>query len=471
MKKIESFLSSGLYITIIFGITLLAWSFYKETPPHVFNLYNMIGVFLLILINTLILSFFRNTLYTIPVIMSFLFIINKSTISFDTLEQMGFPVVAFSIFWVGYIVHMIRFKPKFKPKTFFIGFGLIALSYLMPLIYTPWSISGFMVSIMGLVYLILYIFYSNTIKGNIDYLFKILMVVNIILTAQVMLYLYRGYVLHPELDIYHRIYAGWGRNLGWANINDMCFYIALTFPSYLYFIFKKPQTYLVWFLMIFPTAVVILSKSRGGIIGFAAALLGVIVFFFFRGNKKHLTHGLIFLGITLTIAYLTREVFYIWWDFFMDSFGDDINSFSSGRIDIYKFGLQIFKDHPLFGGGWMSINLYPNGNLFGNRIFMYHSTFIQALAAMGIFGLIALLIHYFQIAHYIFKNPTLEKFLLLIGYLASQAHGLIDNVQYAVPYSILIVLILAIFETSEKQTLFESKNYRYNYLEQLKGEA
>src|SRR5690606_7817032 len=122
------------------------------------------------------------------------------------------------------------------------------------------------VSMMGALYLGLYIFYSSTIKGNIDYLFKIMLFANLLLTAEVMIYLYRGYLLNPELDIYHRIYAGWGRNFGWANINDMCFYIALTFPSYLYFIFKKPNTYLIWFLMILPTAVVILSKSRGGII-------------------------------------------------------------------------------------------------------------------------------------------------------------------------------------------------------------
>ncbi len=465
MKKIESFLNSGLYIAIIFGITLVAWSFYKETPPHVFNLYNMVGVFLLILVNTLLLSFFRNTLYTVPVVISFLFIINKSTISFDSVGSMDFPFIAFFVAMMGFLIHFIRFKPQIKRHQFFIGFALIAISYVIPLLYTPFSVSGLTVSLMGALYLGLYLFYSSTIKGNIDYLFKILLLANILLTAEVAIYLYRGYLLNPELDIYHRIYAGWGRNLGWANINDMCFYIALTFPSYLYFIFKRPQTYLIWFLMIFPTAVVILSKSRGGVIGYVIVVLGVIAFFLLRGNKKHLTHGLIFLSITALMAYFTREVFYIWWDFFLDSIGDDLNSFSTGRIDIYKFGLEVFKEHPIFGGGWMSINTYPGGNLFGGRIFMYHSTFIQALASMGIFGLIALLIHYFQIAKYIFKNPTLEKFLFLIGYLASQAHGLIDNVQYAVPYSILIVLILAIFETAERKTMFESKQLRYHYIE------
>jgi len=464
MKSFERFLKSGLYIAIIFGITLLAWSFYKETPPHVFNLYNMIGVFVLILINSFLLVSYRNTLYTIPIAIAFLFIINNSTISFESVNDMGFPFIAFFTAITGFIIHFIRFKPQIKRKRFFWGFALIALSYVIPLLYTPFSISNLTVSMMGVLYFGLYLFYSSTVEGDLDYLFKIMMLANILLTAQVGFYIYRGYVLNPELDFYHRIYAGWGRNLGWANINDMCFYIALTFPSYLYFIFKKPQTYLLWFLMILPTAVVILSKSRGGIIGYVIVVLGVIVFFLLRGNKKHLTHGLIFLVITGTIAYFTREIFYIWWDFFLDSIGDDLNTFSSGRIDIYTFGLEIFKQNPIFGGGWLSINQYPNGNLFGNRIFMYHSTLIQALAAMGLFGFLALLLHYTQILTYIFKHPTLEKFLFLIGYFASQVHGLIDNVQYAVPYSILIVLFLSIFETAPRQTHFESIDYRYHLI-------
>ncbi|RJX25054.1 MAG: O-antigen ligase domain-containing protein [Acholeplasma sp.] len=465
MKRFEPFLKSGYYIGFIFLVTLFAWSFYEETPPHLFNLYNMMVVFGLIALNTLLLISFENTLYTVPIVFSFLFIINNSTIDFNSVGQLGFPIIAFGVFILGYLIYFIKYKPKFKAKTFYWGLFLIGLSYVIPLIYTPFEVNGIMVSMAGFIYFGIYLFYSNTIKGNIDYLFKILLIVNLLLTAQVGLYLYRGYLLNPQLDFYHRIYAGWGRNLGWANINDMCFYIALTFPSYLYFIFKKPQTYLLWFMMLLPTAVVILSKSRGGIIGYAAVLLGVMLFFFFRGNKKHLFHGLIFLAISSFIAYQIREVFYIWWDFFLDSIGDDLNDFSTGRISIYLFGLDVFKQNPLFGGGWLSINGFPGGNLFGGRVFMYHSTIVQSLAAMGIFGFLALLFHYFQIAKYVFKHPTLEKFLFLIGYLASQAHGLIDNVQYAVPYSVLIVIILAVFETSEKTTSFESKKYRYHFIE------
>ncbi|PKK87698.1 MAG: hypothetical protein CVV62_02710, partial [Tenericutes bacterium HGW-Tenericutes-7] len=164
MKKLESFLNSGLYIFIIFLITFVSWSFYHDTPPHLFNLYNMIGLFILIAINTLVLASFKNTLYSLPTIISFLFIINKATISFESVSAFGFPLFAFSVFLLGPLIHFIRFKPKMKKGIFFLGFGLIALSYLIPLIYTPFEIAAIPVSLMGTLFFGVYVFYSSTMK-------------------------------------------------------------------------------------------------------------------------------------------------------------------------------------------------------------------------------------------------------------------------------------------------------------------
>lgn len=461
MKLIERFLNSGLYLGVVFLVTFISWSFYEETPPYLFNYYNTLGILWLILVMTLILSFFRNTLYVIPLLVSILFIINKSNMDFETTAAFGFHYIGFSLIFLGPIIHMIRFKPKFKKGYFFLGLFLIALGYVIPLIYTPFVLSAFPISLIAFAYLLVYIFFTSTVKGNLNYLFKMMMFANLLLTAQVFFYLYQGYMANPHLDLYYRIYSGWGRNLGWANINDMCFYIALTMPSYLYFIFKKPKTYLTWFLMILPLTAVILSKSRGGVIGFAVVVIGLILFLVLKGNKKHLTHGLVFLTLTLTIFWINREIFHIWWEFFLESWNEDLNDFSSGRIAIYQNGLMMFQDYPLFGAGWYSIQrLYP-----GARMYMYHSTFIHVLATMGLFGLSALIVHYTQIAKFFLKEVTLEKTLFLIGYLASQVHGLIDNVQYAVPYSVLIVLILAVFENSDKKTSFELIDQRYHYIE------
>lgn len=460
MKTLEKFLNSGLYIAIIFLITFISWSFYHETPPYLFNLYNMIGLLILVTLNTVILSLFKNTIYSIPTLISFLVFSNQSDISFESFSQLAFPALAFSIFLIGLLIHFLRFKPKLVIGKFFLGICLIAVSYLMPLIYIENPMNAALISLAGMLYLLLYVFYSSTLKGNLNYLFKVLMFLNILLTAQVFFFVYQGYLLYPELDFFHRIYQGWGRTFGWANVNSICFYIALTFPSYLYFIFKKPKTYLLWFLTFLPVVAILLTQSRGGMLGFLVAALGILTFFILKGNKKHFFHGLVFLAVVTIIFYLGRNALYLWWEFFLESLGNDINDFSSGRLVIYQNGWEIFKTYPLFGGGWLAILSFTTGELF-----MFHNTFIHALATMGLFGLIALMVHYVQIGKYMFKDMSLEKSLFLIGYIATQIHGFVENVQYAVPYSVLLVLILTSFETSEKKTSFEVVNQRYHVIE------
>ena len=461
MKLIERFLNSSWYIVLVFGLTFLSWTFYQDTPPHDFNVYNMAGVFFLILIFALLLAFFQNTLYTVPLLMSFLFVLSKTNMTFETVAELGFPYFAFFVFLLGPIIHIIRFRPKLTVGRLTLGLVLIALAYLIPLSYLPFDLRAIPVSIMGVIYVLVYLILLSTTKGNLAYLFKILLVVNLFFTAQVFVYVYRGMQLFPDQDLYRRLLQGWNRNLGWANINDMCFYIALTFPAYLYFIFKKPQNWLYWVLMLLPVLAVILSTSRGGVIGFAVSFVGCAVFVLAHGRKPQLLRGSVVFAVAAVLFALNYEMFDLWWEIFIESFSEDLNAFSSGRIAIYKLGLDVFRDYPLFGGGWISLQVLRPGS----RLFMYHSTIIQTLATMGLFGLVALLVHYFQVFKYVFEDMSLEKKLFLIGYLASQVHGLIDNVQYAVPYSVLIVIFFAVWETAGRQTAFVPDSRYYLVLE------
>ncbi len=461
MKSIEKFLNSGLYVALIFAITFISWSFYQETPPHVFNIYNLSGIFILIGFMFLILVLFNNTLYITPILISFLFILNKSDMDFETTVSFGWIYIALLLIILGPVIHFIRFKPKFKKGYFTLGLLLIAISYVISLLFLPFDIKAIPVSMMGFLYLGVYLFLTSSLKGNMSYIFKIMLFANILLSLQVGLYVYRGFIAHPDLDFVDRLFMGWGRNLGWANINDMCFYIALTFPSYIYFIYKKPyRNMYLWLIMIIPVILVLLSESRGGLIGFTVSFIGVLLFNLIKGHRVQLVQMIVFLLIISVIFFVYQEALFKWWDTFIKSFGEDLNDFSTGRIEIYKQGLDVFKAHPVFGGGWLSLQqLNP-----GSRLFMYHSTPIQALAAMGIFGLGALIFHYIQVINFFFRSITLEKSLFIIGYLASQIHGIIDNVQYAVPYSVIMVIFFAIWENSEKQTDFDMIGRRYQLI-------
>jgi len=467
MSRVEKFLNSNYYILVVFLFTFLSWSFLFETPPHYFNLFNMIGTLAIVFVLMLVLSFFKNTLYALPLLMSLLFIINHPSLTFDT-TTLFFPLISVVLIISGFLIHMLRFKPKFIRGQFFMGFFLIAIAYVIPLIYTSFQVKALPVSLMGFLYLGFYMFFSSTLKSNLEYTFKLMIAINLLMSFQMIVYVMNGYMQNPDLSFYERLFVGWDRNLGWANVNDMCFYIALTFPAYIYFIFKKPKTYLNWFLMVIPILIIILSKSRGGMIGFGVSIIGTIIFSIYQGQKIQLKHGLLFFLFLVAFFLFNKDIIYIWWRYFNDSASGNLNEFSSNRIFLYKEAWHVFLRYPLFGGGWLSID--PVAELWYQtygayqRLFMFHSTLFHTLATMGLFGIFALVIHYKQIFGHMTHHITFEKYLFLIGYVASQVHGLIDNVQFAVPYTVLMVLVLAQFETSEKKTSFELINNRYHYI-------
>lgn len=465
MRKLEEFLKSWYYIALVFLITMIAWSFYKDDPSYAFNRYNMFVVYSIILCNAIVLGMFKNTLYSIPLVFSLLFIINQPDISFENTGEIGFPSISLITFILGYSVYFIRFKPTIRFKKFALGLLLIAISYVVPLVYLDFTWSSFSLSMMGFIFFGLYIFYANTVQGDLKYLFTLLVAINLLLVYQVFFYILQGFILNPDLAFVERLTIGWGRNLGWGNVNDVCFYMSLTLPAYLYFIFRKPQSLLRWLLIILPIAAIILTKSRGGLIGLIISVTGMVILIFYRGSKLQKRNVFISFGVILLTAILGFNILIVWFQRFIELFTLGPDGFSSYRLFIYEHAWDIFLEYPIFGAGWISIERVFRAWLetFGthHRIFMYHSTIFQALAAMGLFGLTALIIHYTQVFKYFFREISLEKYIFIIGYLATQAHGLIENVQYSVPYSILIAITLALFENTEKKTEFILSNGIY----------
>lgn len=465
MQHIEKLLKHPSYALIVFAYAIITWSFYK---PHDigFNLINVILVGLLVLFHFFLLVFYKNTAYALPVVFTFLFIVNQSNMTLDTVGSLSLPIIAFILIVSSYIIHIVRYKVKLKQGVLFKGLLLLAIAYMIPLIYTEFSFKAFFVSLAGFIYLFFYLFYKNTLVISKEELFKIIFLFSLAMSYQFVFYFVQGFILNDHLPFYERISSGWGRNLGWANINDLCFYTTLTLPSYIYFIIKKKNNLVYWLLLIIPVIAVILSTSRGGMIGFSLAALGMLYIgyrHFDQSKKKQL---LIFIITTLVLLGVNYPLILGWIGDFAQSTNGTITEFSTHRLFIYDEAIQTFLKYPIFGGGWISIEGVMDQLLIETglnyRLFMYHSTLFHTLATMGLFGLFALVIYYIDLFKYLFKNITLEKRLLIIGFIASQVHGLIDNVQFAVPYSFLIVWIMASFENSEDSDFIET-NHIFTY--------
>lgn len=467
MKQIERFLNSIYYIIIVYAFALLTWSI-KGTNDTVttFGLFNMIGIFVIVLCLALTLSLFKNTKYAIPLLTSLLFVVNNSVITFDTLNTFGFPYISLALVLLGPIIHIIRFKPTFRFHHLTLGLLLIAIAYLIPLLYTEISLKAIAISGVGLLYFFFYFFLSNTTKGDIDYFFKMLLVINLLLIGEFGIKVIRSLILFNHLPLVEAFNAGmssgWGGNLGWANVNDLCYYITLTLPGYVYFIFKKPKNVIFWILLIFPASTVLLTGSRGGFIGFAIVVVGLALIIVLHGKHHQYFYAIFTVIVILLVAYLSKDVLLDMWQAFMRTLsGGTINSFSSSRIWIYSRGLDIFESSPWFGSGWMAIDILANET--HTRLFMFHSTIIHVLATMGIFGLIALLVHYYQMFKLMFEHWSLEMRLICVAFIAVQIHGLVDNVQFSVPYSFLIAMLFPLLENTSITTRFIKEKRAFVY--------
>ena len=470
MKRIESFLNSTLYIVIVYAFALVTWSI-KGTNDTIttFGLFNMIGIFIIVFLLTLVLSLYANARYAIPLLTSLLFVVNNSVITFDTLNTFGFPYVTLALIIVGPMIHIIRFKPKFRFKGLTLGLLLIAIAYLIPLIYTDRSLKAIAISGVGMLYFLFYFFLSNTTKGDVDYFFKMLLIMNLLMVAEFGIKMMRTIAQYYELSLVEAIKTGldtgWGGNLGWANVNDLCYYLTLTLPGYVYFIFKKPKNILFWFLLLLPAGVVLLTQSRGGFVGFAIVALGLGLIILIHGKHHQYFYAVFTVIVTALIAYLSKDVLISIYNGFLQTLqGASINSFSSSRIWIYTRGLELFEASPWFGQGWISIDILV-AESGGHRLFMYHSTIIHVLATMGIFGLIALLVHYYQVFRIIFDNWSLEMRLILVAFIAVQIHGLVDNIQFSVPYSFLVAMLFPLLENTSIKTGFIKNGRTFQYHE------
>src|SRR5690606_20391057 len=118
---------------------------------------------------------------------------------------------------------------------------------------------------------------------------------------------------------------------------------------------------------------------------------------------------------------------------FMQGGLDDLDQFSSSRITLYKHAVELFKQYPIFGAGWESMTDIGNPN----RIQVFHSTLFHTMAVMGSFGLIALVVYFYQTYRLMIEKRKFEVLFIMIGVTVTQIHGLIDNTQFMLVYTFI----------------------------------
>ena len=126
----------------------------------------------------------------------------------------------------------------------------------------------------------------------------------------------------------------------------------------------------------------------------------------------------------------------------------------SSRLETYREGWELFRAHPFFGTGFYSCEQYKWGKLDSFIPPRWHNTYVQLLAACGIVGLLAYLVHRMETLVLLFRAPCFEKWMIALSVLALIATSWLDchffNLGPGLLYSALLCFAEKQFGRREK---------------------
>ncbi len=217
------------------------------------------------------------------------------------------------------------------------------------------------------------------------------------------------------------IYTGWGM------YNNVGGYLNMTIPClfYLAAVRKNGWLYLIFAFLFYVG--VIFTSSRGSMVAGAVVMaiccVAVIVAATGRVKKIQLSVTVIILiAISCVIlCNLAKD------EVFTDIINTLISYKDSNRFNLYKQGIEQFKNYPIFGAGFYECDVYIFGTVEISIPPRWHNTFVQLLATGGIVSFAAYIFHRVQTVALVAKKRTRESVFIALCILAMLLGGLLDN--------------------------------------------
>lgn len=427
-----------IYCLVICLVSLITWAWIPTA-----------GLTMLMMFISVMLFFTNDIKYVLPGILNFIFV-NGNNFSSNKIP-IGL-IISGVLLVASLIIYVIKNKPKIRLGWFGIGFIALAVSSIIPIF---WSIlreypeNSFMYILYfgWLLYLIIYVLIITLVKVDLkkelsigmSYMGLLIAFECIIQTLRVM----------DQFDSIFSIYY----YLGWGLCNEAGIMMLVALPFVFYLISTEELKLKIGNsikVLIFVVAL-ILTTSRATYLVSLVELGLLMCVLIYKSNHKKILIGAVSIGIVGVVAFLLIEKTII------NSLIDKVFSLGlgwNGREHLYDKAIVHFKESPLtiiFGDGMVNefeiVTSANKGLEVGSlRMLVYHSTFFQTLATMGIVGIVLMFIHFIQKYWLLFKKKGLFATYMLIGFICVDVYGMIDNTYHMYYYMIVLVIILGIIE-------------------------
>lgn len=307
---------------------------------------------------------------------------------------------------------------------------------------------------------LLYFIFSASVKWeqfDLDYFAWIGFVMGIVVSAEVIwLYITNNVIVDGSI-IRYNITPGWGC------YNNIGAVISMSIPFAFYFAARKKRSSIFLLLGCFLFGMVILSGSRGSMVGAVFAFIASFIFTLVKCNnkKEFYTATLTLVGSALIVALLFQNKLSTIFQYIPGIAHIDSNSIvwnDSGRIEIYQNGWKVFLNNPIFGQSFYPIEYAPVtfaqiaefNSFFPPR---WHNTVIQMLASCGIVGMLAYSYHRIDTLRLYFKKRTLTNTYILFFVLTLLIMSLLDCHFFNVGPVLFYSIALAVMEFGRDETI------------------
>lgn len=348
-----------------------------------------------------------------------------------------------------------------KPKSF-IGILLLAISCIIPIFWnttiTKDTSMMYILYFTWVLYIVVYfIFGINLGKNSLRVSIFTLSTLTALISFECVYYV----LTHRSGDTNILAQAYY---MGWGLCNEAGIMICFGLPFVFYELIKSENP-IVSIIGVVKVVIAILgvifTNSRGAFL-FGSIELGIFLILMVIFSKKKITN------IVFTLLVMGLAVLYIQLNFGIAKFIDDIkeNIFyngldNNGRVQLWTDAYNHWNTNWLtriFGSGMVSDIENGRGSFNGaDTVFIvYHSTFFQTLCFGGIFGVLALLFHFFEKYKQLYKKELSFALIMLIGYLVVDAYGMIDNTYGMYYYMIPLVLVMASLDNDKNTEIYKN---------------
>lgn len=427
----KHFFTSLTYLLTISLITLIIWAYDLA----------YIGIPLFLAIVFVLSITVKNTIYLIPFVLNGLFMISQTEWGLDQIPL--YLLITPAGLLLSFTLHVLRFKVNLWKGKFALGLGLLGIAVIISTIVNTEQMQWVVVFMMSaaIAYFLIYTFFTNSIKGDhVLYLIKIMVILGVMIALQVFIFYLRIYLEEGSIGVNEAL-ANKEIDLGWGISNFVATYLIMFISTIIYFV-KKYKLHIFWIVvMLFEIAMLLFTLSRAGIIAFMITGLFLIIYMFTGYEKKGVLLLNLLIGIVIVggAAYLVRDYFITIWDRLELLMLDD-----SGRIDLWLEAIEIIKTNPWFGKGLFAraVDL--------NELRLFHNTVLHVMASFGVIGGLALVIQFIAIIRIFFYKFSQEKAILLIALVGANVHGMVDNIYLMPQYMILMFIMIAVVENTNK---------------------